>query len=238
MVRIIKGEQPKVLADNADKWKKEYLSCIDAGKKPSKRLASAYNHPTIKKALEDETHGKCAYCESKITHIDHGDIEHILPKNKNARPDLCYEWSNLTLACTKCNQSGKGDYYNKECLLINPYNDDPDVHFVPFGSLVLPFAGDERAEVTENRLGLNRERLLERRKERIDMLMALLKMWKTTAPSSPMKSIIEGQLHNEYDNSKEFSFTVRGLLAAQKFPVKNVMSCTYTHKPHPKGQPK
>ena len=54
----------------------------------------------------DETHGKCAYCESKIKHIDYGDIEHILPKNKNARPDLCY-------FCTKSCEIDFRFSYNK-----------------------------------------------------------------------------------------------------------------------------
>ena len=37
---------------------------------------------SIKEQILKETHGKCVYCESKISHVCPGDIEHILPKNK------------------------------------------------------------------------------------------------------------------------------------------------------------
>lgn len=58
-------------------------------------------------------YNKCAYCES--IEFD-PDVEHFRPKNKvtgiknnNGYYWLCYEWSNLIPACTKCN-SGKGKW--------------------------------------------------------------------------------------------------------------------------------
>ncbi|MCL2378891.1 MAG: HNH endonuclease [Defluviitaleaceae bacterium] len=220
MIHIKKTAKPKILADNAEKWTKEYLCCIASGKEPEKRLANAYNHPEVKMALKKETHGKCAYCESKIMHIDYGDIEHILPKNKNARPDICFEWSNLTLACSKCNRSGKGSYYNVNFPLINPYSDYPEVHFRALGSLVWPLPCDERAIITEGKLGLNRAELLERRQERIGYIRSLLQLWAKTESSNPNKAIIEEALHKEYTGKKEYSFIIKGFLAALDFPVK------------------
>ena len=129
MIHLEKTAIPKVLADNASNWTKEYCACLAMGDIPDNKLASAYNNPTIKRALEIETSGKCVYCESKVKHNSHGDIEHILPKNKDARPDLCFSWENLTLACGQCNQSGKGDYYSVAIPLINPYVDYPEKHF-------------------------------------------------------------------------------------------------------------
>lgn len=118
-------KKPQVLVDFAEQWTKEYLDCLQREEKPSETIAQRYNNKTIKDTLEKETFGKCAYCESKIKHIEFGDIEHILPKRKDARPDLYVEWSNLTLACEVCNRVNKRDYYNPNAPLVNPYEDDP-----------------------------------------------------------------------------------------------------------------
>ena len=135
MIRIQKTQKPKILVDNAATWTYEYTSCLAAGKEPSKEVSTRYNKPEIKEALEKETHGKCAYCESKIKHISYGDIEHILPKSKNARPDLYVEWSNLALSCEQCNRSGKRTYYDPQLPLINPYSDIPSQHLQDLGSV-------------------------------------------------------------------------------------------------------
>lgn len=91
MRKIKKLQKPQILINNAARWTQEYCSCLASGTKPSDEIASRYKEPTIKATLEKETHNKCAYCESKIKHITYGDIEHILPKNKDARPDLYVE---------------------------------------------------------------------------------------------------------------------------------------------------
>lgn len=149
MRKIKKLAKPQVLIDNAKEWTEEYCICLNNGKKPSQEIASRYNEPTIKNTLEKETFGKCAYCESKFKHVTYGDIEHILPKNKEARPDLYVEWDNLTLACEQCNRSGKGTYYDPNMPLINPYKDEPIEHFQDIGPLIFPKLGDLRAWTTE-----------------------------------------------------------------------------------------
>jgi 5-methylcytosine-specific restriction endonuclease McrA len=221
MVHLVKNVQPKILADNADKWTKEYLDCIARGVKPSKTLATAYNKPEIKKALEEETHGKCAYCESKVKHISPGDIEHILPKNKNARPDLCFVWDNLTFACEDCNRSGKHDYYEPDLPLINPYVDYPENHFKAFGPMVQEKLGDSRAYATRATLDLNRTPLMEKRVERIESVKTLLTVWATIPESDPLKKVSEKELHKEYGKDKEFSFVIKYYLDGMGFPVIN-----------------
>ena len=221
MVHLVKNVQPKILADNADKWTKEYLDCIARGVKPSKTLATAYNKPEIKKALEEETHGKCAYCESKVKHISPGDIEHILPKNKNARPDLCFVWDNLTFACEDCNSSGKHDYYEPDLPLINPYVDYPENHFEAFGPMVFHVFGDERAFATNITLELNRPKLVDRRREQIINIDILLTTWAERPEGDPLKKVLENQLHKAYEKDKEFSFVIKGYLFSRGFPVVN-----------------
>ncbi|MFW1752627.1 hypothetical protein ACG9Y0_18090, partial [Acinetobacter baumannii] len=68
MIKIIKKQKPAVLIKNASKWKSRLLDDIKAEKKSTKYLLTRYSHPEIKETLIEETHGKCAYCESKLLH--------------------------------------------------------------------------------------------------------------------------------------------------------------------------
>lgn len=219
MRKIKKLQKPQILINNAERWTQEYCSCLASGTKPSDEIASRYKEPTIKATLEKETHNKCAYCESKIKHITYGDIEHILPKNKDARPDLYVEWDNLTLACEQCNRSAKRTYYNPKMLLINPYTDDPEQHFNDIGPLIMPVLGDSRAYVTRNVLKLNRAELVERRTDRITHVEPLLILW-ANEQKDGMKEILEQQLHDEYSEDKEYSSTIKSYLKANGFPVR------------------
>jgi uncharacterized protein (TIGR02646 family) len=83
---------------------------------------SCYNDSkkTVLNKLKDEIyHNKCGYCETKINAGFELQIEHYRPK-KEVEEDLNhdgyywlgYEWSNLLLACPKCNQQGaKGNKF-------------------------------------------------------------------------------------------------------------------------------
>ena len=61
----------------------DYLSDpagFDSGRKKLSFDSGIYGHPNIKEKLKTTQHGKCAFCESNITHIDYGDVEHFRPK--------------------------------------------------------------------------------------------------------------------------------------------------------------
>ena len=62
----------------------------ERGETPTETERRRYNHAEIKSALIAETHGKCAYCESKIRHVSYGDIEHVMPKVND--PTRWFEW--------------------------------------------------------------------------------------------------------------------------------------------------
>ncbi|WP_285769116.1 hypothetical protein [Peribacillus sp. SI8-4] len=116
---------------------------------------SLYSKPEVKEALRTLFNHKCAYCESRVSHIDHGDVEHWRPKGGVTGQSghkgyywLASEWDNLLLACSICNGKGykgnhfplaagytyatksKDDYRTLEKpLLINPCETDPTNHF-------------------------------------------------------------------------------------------------------------
>lgn len=62
-----------------------------------------------KRQLFRESHNKCAYCESKVPHVAHGDVEHYRPKDIYWW--LAYNWDNYTSSCQICNQSYKSNNF-------------------------------------------------------------------------------------------------------------------------------
>lgn len=53
-----------------------------------------------------ETHEKCAYCESDVTAVAFGDVEHYRPKSVYWW--LAYVYDNYLASCSVCNQQFKG----------------------------------------------------------------------------------------------------------------------------------
>lgn len=156
--------------------------------------ASVYAHKKVKTALIAMQAGKCFLCESSVTHVAHGDVEHFRPKAA-VRPDrdaplespgyywLAYDWDNLFLACQKCNQSFKRNLFpllnpderarsssdpieRERPVFIDPAREDP-AELIGFRAEV-PYAidGNERASKTIAWLGLDRDPLNAERSRR------------------------------------------------------------------------
>ena len=167
MIRLRKGCEPQVLVENRDAWTAEYVNWLDdrEGNEPRR-----YAHPDIRAALEAETHEKCAYCEGKFKHVAYGHIEHKLPKRKC--PKLVCAWTNLIMACPRCN-TNKGDYCDPEYRLLDPHVDDVETMVVFDGWLAHAEPGS-RADKTIARLKLNRSDLFLARKEALEALRWIL----------------------------------------------------------------
>jgi len=206
MRRLSKGPKPDILKEKCDEWTSELLAAVASGTKPTDTVKNRYRHADVKQAVIDETHGKCAYCESKIRHIAPGDIEHIVPKSKI--PGMAFEWENLTLACDVCN-GNKGDTYNAdpnhpENDLIDPYVDDPILHLAFFREVIVPRTNSPRAFVTNSILKLSRGELVERRRERMDFIDGLLRNYANSEPK--YKSILlDDLMNNHLKDSDEYS---------------------------------
>jgi hypothetical protein len=75
----------------------------------------------VRALLEADCYGKCYICEDKPKNPAELTVDHVIPQN--SRPDLVYEWSNLLLACSFCNNNVKGHKYDN---IINPALEDPE----------------------------------------------------------------------------------------------------------------
>lgn len=170
MIALQKQPKPQILRDRANEWTTSLLGKLAKGEVPTNAEKSRYRNPQVKDALVSETHGKCAYCESPILHIHHGDVEHIFPKSLD--PSLTFEWENLTLACEKCNQN-KSDKDPTLTFIIDPYKANPEEHLHFSGPLIFPL-GTAEGTSTRTILDLNRGELVEQRKERLEKLLLIV----------------------------------------------------------------
>lgn len=202
MIRLTKLAIPQVLADNAAAWTNIILTKLAQGLTPSATEKTRYRHRDVKATLVEETHGKCAYCESKLLHIHHGDVEHIVPKS--LEPALTHDWNNLTLACEVCNQN-KSDRDPRSENIIDPYNVEPADHVIFNGPLVVA-TGTPHGLSTRALLDLNRSELVERRKEQLEKICTIYEtIFRTDIPLAVRKAVYHNMVATECAAKAQFS---------------------------------
>ncbi|WP_257457651.1 retron system putative HNH endonuclease [Archangium lipolyticum] len=174
MIQVRRGRAPDILTRHRARWLKD----LQRARTPEERqrVLDRYRHEDVKDALVTLFHGKCAYCESSIRHVDYGHIEHYRPKSKY--PKQAFTWSNLVLACGVCNGSEhKGDAFPLKAEggpLVNPTTEDPERHlsfeYDPVTRLASVRGRTTRGDTTEKCFGLNRQDLRRHRSTRVKQL--------------------------------------------------------------------
>ncbi len=191
MIRIVRPKSaPKILAEKGSAAVKRHARQVAKGK-AAKIDNAIYGDESVKESLVAMQHEKCAYCESKVTHVSAGDVEHFRPKGRSKQADgtvllvrgywwLAYTWDNLLFACAKCNQSGKRDLFplgnaanvclqpsdplaKESPLFIDPVAVDPEPQIEWRGGV--PRGLTTAAETTITGLDLRRRPLAVRRDE-------------------------------------------------------------------------
>ena len=109
---------------NAANHQEQYKRMGKSGVR-TKESYKVYSSKTVRKQLIKMSHGKCAYCESKITSIYSGDVEHFRPKggygenNPITKPGyywLASDWNNLLFACPFCNQTNTHEIFENKIV--------------------------------------------------------------------------------------------------------------------------
>jgi hypothetical protein len=218
MRKLAKGLEPPLLALNKAGWTTAFLADWAAG---NKTAASRYRYrePEIKQSLEQETHNKCAYCETYFVGAP-SEIDHISPTSVN--PPLNFEWNNLTLACKDCN-TPKNAYEQPEAPFLNPYQDEVEDFLFHAGPLVLPREPTAPGtEMTVRVLGLNnpktRSRLMSAKVDRLERARLTVKLHHMEA-NAVLKAAYLKELKTMASLSAPFSAMVREYLRAQQIPV-------------------
>ncbi len=189
MIKIQRSPKPSILEKCADQWTRKLLAATT--KKERGKAESKYRHEKIKDVLVNMFNGKCAYCESKITHIDYGHIEHFKPKGNPSYQALTFEWTNLLLSCAVCNGAEhKGTKFPSAAdggPFINPCDDQPGDHFDfiydQTAKLATVIGKTTRGITTEILIGLNRNELRAQRTRRVQSLL-VIKNYAQTDPEA------------------------------------------------------
>lgn len=209
MIRLTKLPLPNDVADAIQERTNKAQGHLAAGEEIPEALDKQYRHPEVKALLKKETHEKCAYCESKITAVYWGDVEHIEPKA--LRPELTFDYSNLTLACAVCN-NGKRTYSSATIPLLNPYVDDPATFLVAVGPMVKGKPGEQRGMAAETVLKLNRKELLERRHDHLQRISHLVNAYGAERDLA-RRDLLRMQLDAETEDDREYAFATRCYIA-------------------------
>ena len=163
----------------------------------------------VKPAVRRETSDKCAYCESKVTDVYVGDVEHILPKH--GHPERTLDYANLTYVCWHCNNKKRDTEFTDRLGLLNPYVDNPTDYIRFFGLTLVPVPQDPglvRAKRTIDSIGLNRAGLLESR-ERTVTSCELLERSYRTATHPAMREFTEQEIRAAQAPNQEHSMLAR-----------------------------
>jgi uncharacterized protein (TIGR02646 family) len=185
------NRKPAILNNNEATWLADYLQKRNIWqtnnnintKKEKENAENKYKHDDIKNELKTIFNNKCAYCESSISVVSYGEIEHFAPKSQY--PQLCFEWSNLLLSCSICNnKKHNGTKFPLDSqgqpLLIQPIIENPNLflHFVynPLSEIaeIEAINGNPKGKETIKIFGLNstgRISLLKQRSEYVQNLI-------------------------------------------------------------------
>jgi hypothetical protein len=145
------------------------------------------------------------YCESKISHSNFGDVEHIKPKD--LFPDLEFEWTNLGYVCSKCNNAKRAKW-NGATPFINPFDEEPSDHLTAVGAFILHVNGSERGELTWREIALNRPELLQQRQERIQAILTLIDKASRTRDNA-LITLIKQEITDELKDDRPYAMAAR-----------------------------
>lgn len=168
-------------------------------------LQANYKAPVNKAALETACFQKCMYCESKVSHVYFGDVEHIKPKAQF--PALEFVWDNLGYVCARCNNA-KSNHWNTASPLIDPFTEDPPDHLAGVGAWVWHRNGSQRGEYTQRTLDLNRSDLIERRVDRIQQIRNLVDRVHRTQDAQ-LRVLILNDLESSLTDDSEYAMVSR-----------------------------
>ena len=207
MIRIHKPETPpeRLVVEGKKKRRSHCTSysrnpsVYETGTKKFEFDSSIYAHKTVKQSLIKAQHQKCCFCERLIG--TDGDVEHFRPKQayKQATGEtlqypayywLAYEWENLYLACTGCNQRHKQNLFplqnpderatnhkqsieQEQPIFIDFGKENPE-EFIGFrGQVAYAIEGNLRGKVTIDSLKLNDRALPEAILQQLQILKRL-----------------------------------------------------------------
>jgi uncharacterized protein (TIGR02646 family) len=213
VIRLQRGEEPQDFSNKAQPARESAEAFYSGDSRVRRQRTHDWDSRVLKIArdpLVSMSAGKCSYCETPLVDNVDANVTHFRPTNGTIgvegdySPDhywwLAYDWHNLLIACGDCDRM-KGRKFPVEgnrCsigapwlellrespLLIDPTVDDPAVDLIPdldTGQLV---AITLRGAATIELLALNREYLVDRRRQHIVTVMSMIQRARAAAAGS------------------------------------------------------
>lgn len=109
MRHIERLPKPEILRKKEAEWQKKYEEKLTENPK-ARPDNSKYAHKQITDTLYAMSYGKCFYCETKLSG-DNKEVDHYVEVARDH--SKAYDWENLYLACTNCN-----DKLNNEIIPV------------------------------------------------------------------------------------------------------------------------
>lgn len=234
MIKISKtSEAPPPLKNNASRANTDIINkLISKGHLNATDFdSSIYGCKDVKKQLKHDQHDKCAYCESNLTAVASGDVEHFRPKTyyQQARGGeksatgyywLAYDWKNLLYSCEICNRTHKKNLFpllnpdkradtpdkkieSEEPVLINPLTEDPE-QSIGFHRHII-YGKNRRGSETIKIIGLDRPELNVSRDKKYKILETFSQIFKLAERA-------------EFENSDEMKRIVKEKIESSQQP--------------------
>jgi uncharacterized protein (TIGR02646 family) len=169
---VVRDNAPECLVLKSSDWTKDWVAKVAAGSK-----SRAFNwresacEVEIRKALLCESTNHCCFCDKAP--LDPLTIDHLRPKMKF--PSDAYRWENLYAACPGC-QGRRADFNE---LVVRPdefgftfdrfFDINGEFELVPNGTASPE--NQERAQITIELFGLNRQALRTARRLQFTQLL-------------------------------------------------------------------
>ncbi len=203
MIRIKKPAAitPSILSDKGKTETKRLAQLTKVKLSTHKFNSKLYGGAEVKDVLKKLQADKCCFCEARVSHVSHGDVEHFRPKGgwKESEPGvlvkpgywwLAYDFKNLFLSCQLCNQTYKKNYFPiasagkrasgpksslaaEKALIIDPSRVDPAKYLTFNQEMAVARNGHEMGVQTIKRTGLNRSKIVEERLQHLETLKLL-----------------------------------------------------------------
>lgn len=210
MIRLNRPVLPAAASQRLLERREQLHQLLERGASIPDTLAKYYRTArAIKEALSTGTHHKCMYCESAVTHVYHGAVEHVVPRAH--APELTLTYENMGFCCGVCN-TNKLDFFDQLLPLLDPYQVDPSQHISSRGPSLIALSDVGSATITV--LRLNRAPLLFRRHERFERVEKLIRAF-NQAPVGAKKALLGLELRRECELQQEFSLVTRNHILAE-----------------------
>lgn len=219
----LKGHRPgQQLAPKSEVWaelKRWLLDYVFAGK-------CAYCEIKIKGGFFGE--GEHYRPKKRISFRENGKLKVLETPKNDGYFWLMYDWRNLVPSCQDCNNRKVDQFPAKKHMLdpaldpdkldalehpflLNPYRDDPSKH-IRFGKFGIVAPIDDIGRATIEVLGLDRESLTERRREKQELAHTALKFALIQYIGSQVPLTDNPDLQRYMDSCAEFSAAVRDFI--------------------------